>query len=156
MCDFGQLGDPQRLKLCILIKMSSIIIWNWTPKQIHEESYWKMQEYISESIEPPTNPQFLNSSGHDKWSLHNLKNIRKRNFCNIFGGNIWRFMCMSLPGILSTTVVSSQNPFQNISSKGLTHIRRTVQKLQIFEQKKSAFFPTVCRPDHVPFDLITF
>jgi hypothetical protein len=45
-----------------------------------------MQEYISESIEPPTNPQFLNSSGHVQWSLHNLRNIRKGKFCNIFGG----------------------------------------------------------------------
>jgi hypothetical protein len=36
-----------------------------------------MQEHVSESIEPPTNPQFLNSSENVKCSLHNLRNIRK-------------------------------------------------------------------------------
>jgi hypothetical protein len=45
-----------------------------------------MQEYISESIEPPTNPQLLNSSEHVKWSLRNLRNIRKGKFCIISGG----------------------------------------------------------------------
>jgi hypothetical protein len=72
-----------------------------------------------------------------------------KNFVSFSGRNIWRFMCMSLPGIPSSTVVTSQNPIYirmkanliaNISSKGLTHIRRPVQKLQIFEQK-NAFFP---------------
>ncbi len=44
-----------------------------------------MTEYSNESIEPPTDPQFLNSSGHVKWSLLNLRNIRKEKFCIIFG-----------------------------------------------------------------------
>jgi hypothetical protein len=75
------------------------------------------------------------------------------NFVSFSGRNIWRFMCMSIPGIPSSTVVTSQNPIYvrmkanliaNISSKGLTHIRRPVQKLQIFEQKK-CFFLTVWR-----------
>jgi hypothetical protein len=44
-----------------------------------------MQEHINESIEPPRNPQFLNSSGLIKWSVHNLRNIRKGKFCIIFG-----------------------------------------------------------------------
>jgi hypothetical protein len=45
----------------------------------------KMHGYISESIEPPTNPQVLNSSGHLKWSPVNLRNIRKAKFCIIYG-----------------------------------------------------------------------
>jgi hypothetical protein len=45
-----------------------------------------MQEHVSESIEPPTSPQFLNSSEHLKWSLYNLRNIRNRKFCIILGG----------------------------------------------------------------------
>jgi hypothetical protein len=45
-----------------------------------------MQEYNSESIEPPTNPQFLNSSEHVKWSLLNLRNVRNGKFYIIFGG----------------------------------------------------------------------
>ncbi len=40
---------------------------------------------IHKSIELPTNHQFLNSSEHVKWSLLNLRNIRKRKFCIILG-----------------------------------------------------------------------
>jgi hypothetical protein len=60
-----QHGDPQRLKLCILIKtgQNSKGMKNLTEK---------CKNVISESIEPPTNSQFLNSSEHVKWSLHNL------------------------------------------------------------------------------------
>ncbi len=45
-----------------------------------------MQEHVSASTEPPTNPQFLNSSEHVKWSLHNLRNIRNGKFCIILRG----------------------------------------------------------------------
>jgi hypothetical protein len=65
-----------------------------------------MQEYISESVEPPTNPQFLNSSRHVKWSLHNLRNIRKLvmsiipigispEFLNIFIRKLLIIKCMT-------------------------------------------------------------
>ncbi len=52
----------------------------------YQKFHWKMHEHVSESIEPPTNPQFLNSSGHVKWSLHNLRNIRNGKFRIILGG----------------------------------------------------------------------
>jgi hypothetical protein len=45
-----------------------------------------MQEEFSKSIEPPTHPQLLNSSGLVKWSPLNLRNIRKGKFCTVFEG----------------------------------------------------------------------
>jgi hypothetical protein len=105
-----------------------------------------MQEYISESIEPPTNPQFLNSSGHDKWSLHNLRNIRKGKFCNIFRRKYLEIH-VHVPSKhpqQHSCLLPKSNPSQDESlfnsEHFITHIRRMVQKLQIFEQK-SAFFP---------------
>ncbi len=70
----------------------------------YKESNWKMQEYISESIEPPTNPQFLKSSGHVKWSLLNLRNVRKGKYCIIFIRKLEIYL-----------LVPSRHPQQHIS-----------------------------------------
>jgi hypothetical protein len=69
---------PSGRKLVFSLKWAQSLFKTGQNSKKYTESHWKMQEYISESIEPPTNPQFLNSSGHVKWSLHNLRNIRNR------------------------------------------------------------------------------
>jgi hypothetical protein len=48
----------------------------------------KMHEYISGSIEPPTNPQLLNSSGHLK-----LSPVNQRNISIIFGEKYLEDLC---------------------------------------------------------------
>jgi hypothetical protein len=103
-----------------------------------------MQEYISESIEPPTNPQFLNSSEHVKWSLHNLKNIRKRKFCIIFRGKYLKIH-VQVPSWhpqqhichLQKSEPSLYDSLANILH--FTHIRRPVKKFQSFAEKIALF-----------------